>query len=65
MVSLEIGMPFVAPQENRLSLYRIGTFIGHKGAVWSSRLSSDARIAATGSADFTAYDLLPHSKSLC
>ena len=32
----------------------IGTFIGHKGAVWQSRLSETATHAVTASADFTA-----------
>ncbi|KAF9350401.1 MAG: WD40-repeat-containing domain protein [Benniella sp.] len=32
----------------------IGTFIGHKGAVWSARMSTDVSKAVTASADFTA-----------
>ncbi|TIA93402.1 hypothetical protein E3P99_00178 [Wallemia hederae] len=32
----------------------IGTFIGHKGAVWCARLCHDTSVAVTASADFSA-----------
>lgn len=32
----------------------VGTFLGHKGAVWQARISQDSSLAASGSGDFSA-----------
>lgn len=47
-------MPYTPRKAIDVNDIRIGTFFGHKGAVYQARLSPDAHTAATASADFTA-----------
>lgn len=39
---------------NLISVDRIGSFIGHKGAVWGATITGNAELAATAGSDFTA-----------
>eukprot|EP00008_Paramoeba_atlantica_P010604 CAMPEP_0201475364 /NCGR_PEP_ID=MMETSP0151_2-20130828/783_1 /ASSEMBLY_ACC=CAM_ASM_000257 /TAXON_ID=200890 /ORGANISM="Paramoeba atlantica, Strain 621/1 / CCAP 1560/9" /LENGTH=408 /DNA_ID=CAMNT_0047855423 /DNA_START=200 /DNA_END=1426 /DNA_ORIENTATION=+ len=45
----------------------VGTFVGHKGAVWSSRINSTATRVATASADYTAriWDAITGEEMFC
>ena len=51
-----IGEHFIGSQKRRIcsSSRRIGSFIGHKGAVWGATITGNAELAATAGSDFTA-----------